>query len=555
VREHREGHGWIPAGVEPGAPLPLDAGELADLYHSSRALGEHEEREIEGHLPDPRTLPSPPDFGRLVESLGASEPGELAAFWNRPPAAGDLPHIATLQALLVEAAAELSRLEPWQRRVVAAGHGGGAERQLWIDLRDQVREAAARWEAARPVLLERDVQLDGAPPIEEVRQHSIAIGAHLERGGKLGTLTLLFRADWKTVIRTVRVNGQSPAHAADFRAIAVQAELDEGRRKLAARWARQAEPEGLPAFAAVSQPPEPILREYAEQFEGLLGWWDQRWSAIAAAMEQAGFRWIPFREREVARSAPTAPFEQDARLLAAALPEAVRARGGGARRDQAGRRLAAFEDVLDRFTGPVCDRLLAAVRARDVAGTNPPARRSRPLRRSNRSGSAGKICSGGWPPPRRRGRPRSAVARAGTAPARFPASRVRRGAGGSSRRRSSAGQGWTMWRSPASSTSAGPSCATRRRSSSTGWPGSPSSCGPISRRARRCRAGRTRSAGSAGGRGGACRSSRRAPGRCWRKLAPRCRSGSCRSPGSPRASTRAAGGSTSSSWTRRASPT
>jgi hypothetical protein len=169
------------------------------------------------------------------------------------------------------------------------------------------------------------------------------------------------------VIRTVRVNGQSPAHAADFRAIAVQAEPDEGRRKLAARWARQAEPDGLPAFTAVSQPPEPIFREYAEQFEGLLGWWDQRWSAIAAAMEQPGFRWSPFPEREVARSAPTAPFEQDARILAVALPEAVRARGSVARRDQAGRLLAAIEDVLDRFTEPVCDRLLATVLARDVA--------------------------------------------------------------------------------------------------------------------------------------------------------------------------------------------
>jgi hypothetical protein len=56
-------------------------------------------------------LPSPPDFGRLVEALGRSEPEKLAAFWNRPPAAGDLPHVATLQALLDEAAAELARLE------------------------------------------------------------------------------------------------------------------------------------------------------------------------------------------------------------------------------------------------------------------------------------------------------------------------------------------------------------------------------------------------------------------------------------------------------------
>jgi hypothetical protein len=67
-----------------------------------------------------------------------------------------------------------------------------------------VLAAAARWDKARPVLLDHEVQLAGAPPVEEVRGHSIAISAHLERGGKLGTFTLIFRAEWKTVIRTVR---------------------------------------------------------------------------------------------------------------------------------------------------------------------------------------------------------------------------------------------------------------------------------------------------------------------------------------------------------------
>jgi very-short-patch-repair endonuclease len=125
---------------------------------------------------------------------------------------------------------------------------------------------------------------------------------------------------------------------------------------------------GLPAFAAVASPPEPILREYADQFEGLLGWWQQRWSAITKAMDEAGFRWAPFRQREVARSSPTTPFEQDARIVMGALTEAVRARAGVAHRDKAARALAEIEKNLDRFAGPVCSRLLAAVRARDVGG-------------------------------------------------------------------------------------------------------------------------------------------------------------------------------------------
>ena len=112
------------------------------------------------------------------------------------------------------------------------------------------------------------------------------------------------------------------------------------------------------------------LREYAEQFEGLLGWWQNRWSAIAVAMEQAGFRWGPFRQREVARSTPTTPFEQDGRILAEPLPQAVRTRSGVARRQLASRNLSELESSLDRFTGPACARLLTAIQARDADRRN-----------------------------------------------------------------------------------------------------------------------------------------------------------------------------------------
>jgi very-short-patch-repair endonuclease len=367
VRDRGQDNDWVPAPAEPGVPLPLDRDEISELYASNAGLAEHEEREIQDQLPDLAALPSASDFPKVLAALDLTESEELAVFWSRPPGADDLPLVDRFRTLVEEAATELARLEPWQRSVVAAGHGGGAERELWLGLRDQVRDAAARWEKARPVLLEREVALEGAAPADEVHQCSVAIVSHLEGGGRLGTFTLLFKAQWKSVIRSVRVNGQPPSQAGDFRAIAIQAALDECRRKLAVRWTRQAEPVGLPALTAMGQAPEPILRDYAEQFEGLLGWWRLRWSAIAAAADHAGFRWDKFREREVARSAPAAPFERDARILVGPLQDAVRARAGAACRDRAEQQLAEIEESLDRFTGPACARVLAAIRARAAA--------------------------------------------------------------------------------------------------------------------------------------------------------------------------------------------
>jgi very-short-patch-repair endonuclease len=367
VRDHRQDNDWIPAPVKRVAPLPLDAEELSQLYDSNALLAEEEEREIQNDLPELTKLPDPSEFARVVTAFDLAESPELAAFWSRPPAAEDLPVLQRLRALVEEAATELARLEPWQRSIVAAGHGSGAERELWIGLRDLVREVGARWEKARSILLEREVVLDDACSVDEVRQCAADILAHLERGGNLGTFTLIFRARWRSVIRSSRVNGQPPSQLADFRAIGLHAGLNDVRRKLRVRWARQAEPAGLPALSLMGADPEPILRDYAEQFEGLLDWWRTRWSAIAAGAEQAGFKWGGFREREVARSAPAPPFERDAAILVGPLREAVRTRASAAGRDEAAQLLLSIEQTLERFGGPACRRVLAAVGRRDVA--------------------------------------------------------------------------------------------------------------------------------------------------------------------------------------------
>jgi very-short-patch-repair endonuclease len=370
VRDHRAGNDWIPSPVQTGAPLPLEPEEITDLYRSSAALTEWEEREIQGDLPDAALLPNPVDFAQIVAALDQEEPEELAAFWTGPSRAADLPGLDQLVAAVEKAAGALARLEPWQRSVVAAGHTGGSERDLWHTLRDQVREAAVRWDEARPVLLDHDVELNDSLGPEGVGVVE-TIAAHLGAGGNLGPFALLFKRKWKAVIRTCRVNGQPPSKVVEFRAIGIQLGLDEGRRKLDVRWTRQAEPAGLPALASIGATPEPIVKEYAEQFDGLLDWWRLHWSAIATAAEQTGFRWDRFRDREVARSTPATPFERDAAILAGPLRSVVRMRAGAVLRQQALERLGDLERVLDRFSGPVCAAVLAAVRARDTDAYDP----------------------------------------------------------------------------------------------------------------------------------------------------------------------------------------
>jgi very-short-patch-repair endonuclease len=367
VNANQVGNDWVPGKVEASAPLPLAADELASLYATNGEFSFVEEEEIAKGIPLEGACLSIEKFAELIAALDASEPSELGVYWSRPVSESQIPQLESLFAAVADAAATaLTRLEPWQRAIVAAGHAGGAEQQLWADLARMIDEAADRWAKARSMLLEHAPEVHDASRREDMRKTVTEIVGHLANGGTLGTVTLMFRGEWKALIQQSRVNGKSPATVAEFRAIAAYLAVEDGRRKLAVRWSRQAVPVGFPAFDRLGGTPEPTLQDYASQFASLLQFWNSRWSVIESAIKTAGFKWQEFRSREVARATPATPFERDASILSGPLQFTVSARLGVARRLCAERLLAEFEQSLSPFRGPVCSRLADAVRSRDT---------------------------------------------------------------------------------------------------------------------------------------------------------------------------------------------
>ena len=257
VQGNADGNDWIPGSVERGAPLPLPTDDLRDLYLTSVQLTAEEEREIEGSLPDLDEIPSPADFAVWVKALGALENSTSGALWSRAATQSELTALEALQTAVSGLADELGQLERWQRAVVAAGHGGGAERKLWIEIGEVVHGAAARWERTRSLLVDNAVELDNGEAPETVERVAKEIVAHLESGRSLGFVRLLASPVWKRVIRRIRVNGRPPKLAGHFRAIVAHLDLQTSRDALATRWARQAEPIGLPPFKQLGAVPEP----------------------------------------------------------------------------------------------------------------------------------------------------------------------------------------------------------------------------------------------------------------------------------------------------------
>lgn len=368
VRENIQGNDWIPGPIEGGAPLPLSSDEISELYGlASRITGE-EEHEIARGLPDAAILPSSAEFDASVQSLAAVEAPEQSRYWERPATELELTALEDLTRLAGDLAAEVSACQPWQRALIAIGHANGAERDLWLALQTQVNEAQSRWDKARPILLDHQPEVLPSAPTEETRRTLGEIVGHLESGGSLGTFGFLLHPSWKALKQQCRVNGQQPETIAHFRALGTRLVLDDGRRKLAQRWSLQAEPIGLPSYSTCGSTPEPVLRQYADQFLTLMELWPTRWRTVVAAMRSAGLRWEHFRAQQIAKSGPVAPFEMDVAILSGSLKEHVSARLELASKDRAETRLSASSKELEPYRGWVCGMLSKSIRERDAVG-------------------------------------------------------------------------------------------------------------------------------------------------------------------------------------------
>ncbi len=365
VRKNSDGNSWIPGPIVVGAPLPLSQEELVALYASSGQITREEVSELSGELPEAKVLLTPEQFEVAIAEARIVERPSLAAFWSGPASESALPGLEALDDCVRRTVSELDRLTPWQRAIVAVGHDGGTGPQTWVDFARMIEEAHGRWQSSRPVMLEYAVEKVPSGPVGELRKAAEEVHAHLVGGGALGFLTLLGKGHWKALIRGTVINGTQPATSSEFQALCVHFALEDGRARLATRWGRLCEPAGLPAFAQLTDTPEPMLMEFGQQFEGLLNWWTDHWTVIDEMAGKLGFRWDAFRAAAVAASSPLPPFERDALLLRGETQTAVSARTAAAKAQRAGRVLTKLGKALVPFAGPICRSLAASVTERD----------------------------------------------------------------------------------------------------------------------------------------------------------------------------------------------
>jgi very-short-patch-repair endonuclease len=297
IARRREQDGWIPAPITSGAPLPLSEGDLIDLYRSNALVTAKDEHELTFALPDPQQLLPPSYFERLVaerERLYTTDLDYRRDLWGGKAAQQPAAALEALYEQLQQALEPLREGARWQIAALSAGRDGGARRQVWDALIEQIERAGRLNDEVQPILLSYDLVLPEDYLPEKVESILDDIWGYLKAGNKLSSLRLLMHREWKTVVEIARVNGRQPALPEHFEALRALVRLRRARAELVGRWQRQMVPLGGPDVSQLGTEPERTCRQFVPLIQRCLGWYPTVWAPLEQALMQQGFNMATF---------------------------------------------------------------------------------------------------------------------------------------------------------------------------------------------------------------------------------------------------------------------
>ena len=297
VAQEKESLGWIPGPVAAVAPVPLSPAELTDLYRTNVSLSREDESELSSHLPDLRDLPGPEDFEASLSERNRLSMEDLefrSDLWQSGAAQGSPEELEVLSASLRQAVEPLSGKEKWKLAAVYAGKYGDAHREPWDQLVSFVRLVHREAAKSQESFVKHGPHLSDNLSYEDQERIAGEIFAHLDNGGKLGSVTLLTHRAWSQFIEATKVHKIHPRLAEHFLALGRMARLKNLREELSGRWDRQMATLGTPPASEVGEEIEKTLLQYCDSIEECLSWHNHTWRPLQQQLEDLGFRWEKF---------------------------------------------------------------------------------------------------------------------------------------------------------------------------------------------------------------------------------------------------------------------
>jgi hypothetical protein len=198
ARQDAEGkgkHDWIPGPVEAGAPVPLSAEELVQLYRLNTDLRQEDENQIHSGLPPVDKLMRSDDFTSIAKALSSPLPHEPIQKdqWEIPANTIPAERLERLLLQIQDATARVETEPEWLRTCVHAGLLGNPHQAPWDDLVNLLEASAREIAECTHELLDFEVKVDPSLEIDEAFR--VGGGAH-----DLGRWHRVLLAAWKVPV-------------------------------------------------------------------------------------------------------------------------------------------------------------------------------------------------------------------------------------------------------------------------------------------------------------------------------------------------------------------
>src|SRR5205823_4264186 len=369
VANEAQPHAWIPAPIQPGAPLPLSAAEIAELYASTEALSREDEAELARPLPQLKSLLSPEEFDKVAEEhahLSRASRSYRKELWKTALDGSTTAPLDKLLAKAVRAVEVLDGDRRWKLAAIAAGNEGGKQRVEWDELVGMIDQLMEEKANAKDNVLRHAPALSASIPLEEQLQVAEEILAYFKKNKSVGKLALLTHGAWKRFIGENKVASGEPKSAAHFQALREQIQLAIMRRNLGGRWDRQMVPQGAPGWASLSEEPQEGAPEFAEEIRRCLAWHAEEWQPVENELKERGFLWREFFGEQGGEG----HLQRLKEMVSVQLPQAFQARKDMARFSEVDGQLQELRGALtvpqEGPPAPVLAKLLRAAERLDA---------------------------------------------------------------------------------------------------------------------------------------------------------------------------------------------
>ncbi|WP_294852360.1 AAA domain-containing protein [uncultured Oscillibacter sp.] len=297
---------YIPGNVRLYSSMPVSFAELADLYRSNESISVQDEPELACDLPNPDTLLSPLEFEKTWQSLQAAKQhlSEIAKTnaWNIQYnnydccilfEAGsynfsfDYPEETNLDSLSTYIES-FGSIETWMKYAAIDGKKGGAFKQRWLTLIEQIQRTCDYAESIVTEQFGKTLHFICDEDPQELIPAYEKLRSVLAKKGKISKLDLLFNSPVEKALSSVTINGLQIQSADDCDIVLHTIELKRTRKQCSVYWNDLLSAHDVPSFFDLdNDEPERIAEKWIAPIQRYLNWYKLEFSLLSDHLSDA----------------------------------------------------------------------------------------------------------------------------------------------------------------------------------------------------------------------------------------------------------------------------